>query len=198
MAYVFLLFVFTLPGRVQYHLLVLTKQLCNIFFIINSDDRLCSLLIQYFTYSVQLSSVQTLSHVWLCDPMDCRTTGLPVHHQLPEFTQTHDHWDSDAIQLSILCHPLCLSHSIFPSIGSFFSQKVPCISGQNIGTSALTSVLPMNTQDWFPLGWTGWISLQSKGLSRVFFKSINLSLLSFHYSPNITSIHNYWKNHSLD
>ena len=61
---------------------------------------------------------------------------------------------------------------------------------------------PMNTQDWSPLGWTGWISLQSKGLSRVFptpqFKSINSSALSFLYSPTLTSIHEHWKNHSLD
>ena len=74
--------------------------------------------------------------------------------------------------------------------------------GQSIGVSATASVLPMNTQDWFPLGWTGWISLQSKGLSRVFstpqFKSINSLALSFLYSPTITSIHDNWKNHSFD
>ena len=74
--------------------------------------------------------------------------------------------------------------------------------GRSIGVSASASVLPVNTQDWFPLGWTGWISLQSKGLSRVFstpqFKRINSSMLSFLYSPTLTSIHDYWKNHSLD
>ena len=73
---------------------------------------------------------------------------------------------------------------------------------QSIGVSASTSVLPMNTQDW-SLGWTSWISLQSKGLWRVFsnntqFKSINSSVLSFLYSPTLTAIHDYWKNHSLD
>ena len=65
-----------------------------------------------------------------------------------------------------------------------------------------TSVLPVNTQDWSPLGWTGWISLQFKGLSRVFstpqFKSINSLVLSFLYSPTHTCIHDHWKNHSLD
>ena len=71
--------------------------------------------------------------------------------------------------------------------------------GQSIRASA--SVLPMNIQDWFPLGWTGWISLQSKGLSRVSptpqLKSINSSMLSFLYGPTLTSIHDYWKNIAL-
>ena len=75
-------------------------------------------------------------------------------------------------------------------------------SGQSIGVSVSASVLPMNIQDWFPLGWTGWISLQSKGLSRVFsntqFKSTNSWALSFLYSPTLTSIHDHWENHSLD
>ena len=100
--------------------------------------------------------------------MDCSTPGFPVHHQLPEFTQTHVHWVSDAIQPS---HPLCLLlflPSIFPSIRVFSNESALPSGGQSIGVSASTSVLPMNIQDWFPLGWTGWISLQSKGLSRVF------------------------------
>ena len=66
----------------------------------------------------------------------------------------------------ILCHPLLLLLSIFLSIRIFSNESVLCIDGQSIGVSA--SVLPMNTQDWSPLGWTGWISLQSKGLLRVF------------------------------
>ena len=67
-----------------------------------------------------------------------------------------------------LCHPLLLLPSIFPSIRTFSNESVLRISGQSIGISASASILPMNFQDWFPLGWTGWISLQSKGLSRVF------------------------------
>ena len=67
----------------------------------------------------------------------------------------------------ILCRPLLLLSSIFPSIKVFSNESALC-GGQNIGVSASTSVLPKNTQDWSPLGWTGWISLQSKGLSRVF------------------------------
>ena len=100
--------------------------------------------------------------------MDCSIPGLPIHHQLLEFTQTHVHCISDAIQLS---HPpsspsppaFNLSKS-----GSFQMSQLFSSGGQSIGVSASTSVLPMNIQDWFPLGWTGWISLQSKGLSRVF------------------------------
>ena len=67
----------------------------------------------------------------------------------------------------ILCHPL-LSPSIFPSIRVFSNEKFFASGGQSIGASASASVLPMNIQDCFPSGWTGWISLQSKGLSRVF------------------------------
>ena len=102
----------------------------------------------------------------------------------------------------ILCRPLLLLPSIFP--GSFPTSQLFASGGQSIGVSASASVLPMNIQYWFPLGWTGWISLQSKGLSRVFsnttvqqFKNINSSVLSFLNSPNLTAIHDYWKNHSL-
>ena len=68
----------------------------------------------------------------------------------------------------ILSHSLFLLHSIFPNIRVFSNESHLCLGGQSIGVSASTSVLPMNTQDWTPLEWTGWISLQSKGLSRVF------------------------------
>ena len=67
----------------------------------------------------------------------------------------------------ILCHPFLLP-SIFPSIRVFSNESVLHIRWPNIGVSTSASVLPMNIQDLFPLGWTGWISLQSKGLSRVF------------------------------
>ena len=71
--------------------------------------------------------------------------------------------------------------------------------GQSIGASASASVLPLNIQDWFPLGLTGWISLQSKGLSRVpQLKTINSLALSFLYDPTLTSVHDNWENHSFD
>ena len=112
----------------------------------------------------QFSSVQ--SRPTLCDPMNRSTPGLPVHHQLPEFTQTHVHRVGDAIQPS---HPLSS-----PSPPAFNLSKHQglfhwVISSHQVakvlGVSALASVFPMNTQDWSPLEWTGWISLQSEGLS---------------------------------
>ena len=112
-----------------------------------------------------------------CDPMDCSMPGFPVYHQRPELAQTHVHWVGDSIQpaylLSSPSHPaINLSqHESFP-VSQFFTtggqSQFFTTGGQSIGASALASVLPMNTQDWSPLGWTGCISLQSKRLSRVF------------------------------
>ena len=115
---------------------------------------------------VQFSSVAQ-SCPTLCDPMNHSMPGLPVHHQLPESTQTHVHRVSDAIQPS---HPLSFSScsQSFPALGSFQMSQLFASGGQSIGVSASASVLPMNTQGWSPLGWTGSISLQSKGLLRVF------------------------------
>ena len=106
------------------------------------------------------SSVQSLSHVQFF--MDCSMPGFPVHHQLLELGRTHVHRVSNYL---ILCHPLLLLPSIFPSIRvfQFFAS-----GGQSIGASVSLSVLSKIIQDWFPLGLIGLISLQSKGLSRVF------------------------------
>ena len=101
--------------------------------------------------------------------MNCSTPGLPVHHQLLEFTQTHVHRVGDPIQPSHpLSSPFPPAFSLFPASGSFPRSQFFTSGGQSIGASASASVLPMNIQDWFPLGLTGLISLQSKGLSRVF------------------------------
>ena len=117
-------------------------------------------------YSVPFSSVSQ-SCLTLCDPMNHSTPGLPVHHQLPEFTQTHVHRVGDAIQPS---HPLLSPSPPAPNSsqhhGVLPMSQLFTWGGESTGVSA--SVLPVNTQDWSPLGWTGWISLQSKGLSRVF------------------------------
>ena len=90
----------------------------------------------------------------------------------------------------------------FPASGSFQMSQFFASGDQHIRTLASALVLPLNTQDWFPLGWTGWISLLSKGLSRVFsnttVQSISCSVLSFIYSPTLTSIHDHRKNYSLD
>ena len=105
----------------------------------------------------------------LCSPMDCSMPGFPVHHQLLELTQTHVNRVSDAIQPS---HPL--SSPSPPTFNPSQHQGLfKWVSSSNqlakvFGVSASASVLPMNIQDWFSLGLTGWISLLSKGLSRVF------------------------------
>ena len=101
--------------------------------------------------------------------MDCSTPGLPVHHQLLELTQTHVHWVCDDIQPS---HPLSSpsppTFNLSQHQGLFPMSQFFASGGQSIGVSASASVLPMNIQDWFPLGLTGLISLLSKGFSRVF------------------------------
>ena len=105
-----------------------------------------------------------------CNPMDCSTPDFPVHHQPLELTQTQVHRIGDAIQpshpLSSPCSPALFNLSQHQGLFQRVSSSLQ--AGQRIGVSASASVLPMNIQDWFPLGWTGWISLQSKGLSRLY------------------------------
>ena len=147
---------------------------------------------------VQFSCSVVSDSLW---PHGLQHTRL-LYHQLLDLTQTHVHGIGDAIKPS---HPLLSpfppafnrsQHQSFP-MSQFFAS-----GGRNIGVSASASVLPMNIQDWFPLGLTSWISLQSKDPQESSptpqFKSINSSVLSFLHSPTLTSIHDYWKNHSLD
>ena len=134
--------------------------------------------------------------------MNHSTPGLPVHHQLLEFTQTHIHRVGDAFQpFSSSVVPFSSCSQSHPASESFPVSQLFTWGGQSIGVSALASFLPKNTQDWSPLEWTGWISLQSKGLSRVFsnttVKSINSLVLTLLYDPNLIYVHGYWKNHSL-
>ena len=102
-------------------------------------------------------------------PHEPQHARFPVHHQLPESTQTHVHHVGDAIQPS---HPLSSpsppTFSLSQHQGFFPVSQFIASGGLSIGVSASASVLPMNIQDWFPLGWTDWISLQFKGFSRVF------------------------------
>ena len=147
------------------------------------------------TISVQFSSVPP-SCPTHCDLMDCSTPGFPVHHQLPELTQTH--W----------CYPTTSSFVIpfspfqsFPASESFPVSQFFASGGQSIGVSALASFLPKKSQGWSPSEWADWISLQSKGLSRVFSNTTVQKRQFFSaqlWSPTLTSIHDYWKNHSLD
>ena len=133
-----------------------------------------------------------------------------LQHTRPPCSSPTPGVNSNSCPLSRWCHPTISSSVIpfssrlqsFPASGSCQMSQFFTSGGQSTGVSASASVFPMNIQDWFPLGWTGWISLQSKGVSRVFpnttvqkyqFFSTQLSL----YSPTLTSIHDYWKNHSL-
>ena len=104
----------------------------------------------------------------LCNPMDCSTPGIPVLHHLPELAQTrvHREWCHPTISPSVV--PFSSRLQSFPASGSFQMSQFFTSGGQSSGVSASASVLPMNIQDWYPLGWTSWIFLQSKGLSRVF------------------------------
>ena len=155
----------------------------------------------FFRPSVQFSSVsQSCPTLW--DPMNHSTPGLRLSPTPGDY--------SNPCPLSWWCHPAISSSVIpfscrpqsLPASGSFPMSQLFASGGQSTGFSASASVLPMNTQDWCPLGWTGWISSQSEGLSRVFsnttVQSINSSALSFPHSPTLTSIHDHRKNHSLD
>ena len=103
--------------------------------------------------------------------MDCNTPGFPVYHQLPELAQTHAHRvGHPTISSSVIPFSSCLQS--FPASRSFPVSQFFTLGGQSIGVSASASVLPVNIQDWFPLGLTSLISLQSKGLSRVFSNTI--------------------------
>ena len=146
--------------------------------------------------SVQFSSFAQ-SCLTLCDSMNHSMPGLPVYHQFPEFTQTHVH---PTISSSVEPFPSCPQS--FPASGSFPMNQLFTSGGQSIGVSASTSVLPVNTQDWSPLGWD-WLDLLAvqgtlKSSPTPQFKRINSLALSFLHSSTLTSIHYYWKNHSLD
>ena len=136
----------------------------------------------------------------LCYPVDCSMPGF-----CPSPTPGHY---SNSCPSRQWCHPT-ISYSVIPfssHLQSFLAWCFPMSwffqwGGQSIGVSASALVLPMNIQDWFPLGLTGLISLQSKDsqeTSTPQFKSINSSVLSFLYSSTLTSIHDYWKNYSFD
>ena len=121
------------------------------------------------SFPISVSSVQSLSHV--------RLFATPwLQHARPPCPSTTPGVHLNPCPLSWWCHPIISSSVVpfsfypqyFPASGSFPLSQVFASSGQSIGVSASASVLPMNTQDWSPLGWTGWSSLQSKGLSRVF------------------------------
>ena len=120
--------------------------------------------------AIQFSSVAQ-SCLTLCDPMNCSTPGLPVHHQIPEFIQTHVHWVGDAIQAS---HPLSSPSPPAPNPPStrvFSNESTLHMRWPKYWSFSFNISPSMNAQDWSPLERTDWISLQFKGLSRVFFNT---------------------------
>ena len=140
------------------------------------------------------------SYSALCDLLDYNMPGFLVFTvSLSLLKHPWSRWCYPTISSSIIPLSSCLRS--FPASGSFPISWLFVSSGQNIEAS--TSILPMNIQGWFPLGLTVWISLLSKGLSKVFSNStvqkhLNSSALSFLYGPILTFIHDYWKNHSFD
>ena len=141
-----------------------------------------------------LSSVESLSHVWLFMTPWTAARSPPCPSPTPGVY-------SNSSPLSQRCHPTISSSVIpfsclqsFPASDSFPVSRLFASDGQSIGASASSSVIPMNTKDWFPLGWTGWISLQSKGLSRVFF---NTTVQKHQFFRAQLSEQNKWANNFI-
>ena len=149
-------------------------------------------------HSVQFNRSIPSDSLW---PQGLQHARFPFPSQTPEgFSNScpSSPWCHTTISSSVIPFSSCLQS--FSASGSFPVNQFFSSGGQSIGASA--SVLPMNIQDWFPLGWTGWISLKSKGLWSIFsnttVKNHHSSVLSFLYGPTLTSIHDYGKNYSFD
>ena len=168
-------------------------------------DRLFDTTLEWHTYSAcdMTISVQ-FSHSVVSDSL----RPHELQHARPPCPSPTPRFYPNSCALSRRCHPAISSSVVpfsscpqsFPASGSFQMSQLFTSGGQSTGVSASTSILPMNTQDCSPLRWTVWISLQSKGLSRVFSNTTvqKHQFLSFLHSPTLTSIHDHWKNHSLD
>ena len=166
----------------------------------SQSEGMCILLfkIQKFPNYVINMQIQSVHHWVMSDslwPHGLQHTRPPCPSATPRVYPNScslSQWCHPAISSSVVPISSCLQS--FPASGSFPMSQFFASGGQSIGVSP--SVLPMNIWDWFPLGWTGWISLQSKGLSRVFsnttVQNINSSALSLLYGPTVTYIHDYW------
>ena len=130
----------------------------------------------------------------LCDPVDLSTPGFPVLHHAPRICPSScplNQWCHPTISSSVAFFSMCLQ--CFPASGSFPMNQFFVSGGQSIRVSASALIFPMNIQDWFPLGWTGWVlcsprdSQESSPTPQ--FKSISSSMLCLIYSPTLTSIH---------
>ena len=145
-----------------------------------------------FSHSVMSDSLRP--HEWQHGRPPCPSPTPGVHSN----SCPSSRWCHPAISSSVV--PFSSCPQSLPTSESFSMNQLFAWGGQNTGVSSSTSFLAKNIQDWSPLEWTHWISLQSKGLSRVFSNTTvkNSSALSFLHIPTLTSIHDYWKNHSLD
>ena len=189
---------------ITFHLVKFSSRVC-----ISALERL--VVMNEMIWYLKLFPNQVLSKLQSCSSVaqSCSTLFNPMDARLSCSSPTPGVY-SNSCPLSRWCHPTISSSVVpfsaclhsFPASWSFQMSQLFTSGGQSIGVSASTSVPPMNTQDWSPLGWTGWVSLQSKDSQESSptpqFKSINSSVLSFLYSPTLTSIHDYWKNHSFD
>ena len=157
--------------------------------------------VDFFTYSsVQFSRSVVSNSLW---PHGLQHTRPPCPSPTPRVYPNScplSQWYHPTISSSVV--PFSSHLQSFPAWESFQVSQLFSWGGQSIGVSASASVLPVNAQDWFPLGWTGWISLESKGLSKLFSKTTvqnhHSLALSFLYSPTLTSIHDHWKSYGLD
>ena len=154
-------------------------------------------------YTCGLSSVQSLSRVPILWPHELQHTRPPCPSPTPRVHPTSrasSRWCHPAISSSVVPFSSC-SQSL-PASESFPVSQLFTCGGQSIGVSALVSVLPKNTQDWSPLGWTGWFPCSPRDSQESSptpqFKSINSSVLSFLYTSSLTSTQYYWKNYSFD
>ena len=178
----------SLPGG--YHLsslsfnVFITKMGISLFLLVSKNS------IQ-FSHSVVSNSLR---------PRGLQHTRLPWQSPTPGACSNSCPLVLPTISSSVI--PFSSCPQSFPESGSFPMSQFFASGGQSSGVSASASVLPMNTQDWSPLGWTGWISLQSKGLSRAFSNTTvqkhQLFNTQLSLCPTLTSIHDHWKNHSLD
>ena len=150
--------------------------------------------------SIQFSLVQSLRHVWLF--VTPWTAALQASLSITNCWSLLKLMSFESVMPSNHLIPLSPSPPAFnlSQHQGLFKWVSSLHQVAKAEVSASASVLPMNIQDWFPLGWTGWIYLQSSQESSPTpqFKSINSWMLSFLYSPTLTSIHDYWKNHSFD
>ena len=150
--------------------------------------------------SVQFSHSVVSDSLWSHESQHARPPCPSPTPRVHSNSHPSSRWCHPAISSSVV--PFSSCPQSLPASESFPMSQLFAGGGQSTGVSASASFLPKNTQDWSPLEWTGWISLQSKGLSRVFSNTTvqkhQFSTLSLLHSRTLISIHDYWKNHSLD